>query len=452
MAMQRQLENFLRALRAVDVRVSPAEAIDMHRAAELVGYSNREMFRDALCVTVAKTPQEVARYDECFETFFDRDEFKNGHIVEEHGGIAEDLLNAVEAESELARMVLEDDVAGLAAAMELAAEAAGANEISQSSQRNRLARRILDEMGMRALETQLAAARERGDADSLELAARLEHARKKLIDEAGHYMDRQHELYAAEAGKKNREKLLAAQKLASIDPHEMMTMQGLVRRMAKRLANRYSRQRRMARKGVLDIRRTVRKSMPHEGIPFDIIWKQKKQNKPKIVAICDVSGSVADLAGFMMLFLYSLNEAVDRLEAFAFSNRLRRVNDVLDEHTAEQAISIVLKDIGGAPTDYGKSLADFCDLHLDKIDRKTTIIILGDARANYANPRVDLMKVLMERSRAIIWLNPEPESYWGQGDSVMHRYQRFCHVAKPCNTLAQLERIIEDVLRTYIPH
>ena len=34
----------------------------------------------------------------------------------------------------------------------------------------------------------------------------------------------------------------------------------------------------------------------------------------------------------------------------------------------------------------------------------------------------------------------------------MHRYQRFCHVAKPCNTLGQLERIIEDVLRTYIPH
>jgi hypothetical protein len=34
----------------------------------------------------------------------------------------------------------------------------------------------------------------------------------------------------------------------------------------------------------------------------------------------------------------------------------------------------------------------------------------------------------------------------------MHRHQRFTHVAKPCNTLGQLERIIEDVLRTYVPH
>jgi uncharacterized protein with von Willebrand factor type A (vWA) domain len=62
------------------------------------------------------------------------------------------------------------------------------------------------------------------------------------------------------------------------------------------------------------------------------------------------------------------------------------------------------------------------------------------------------MHMIQQRSRAVIWLNPEPESYWGQGDSVMHRYERFTHVAKTCNTLGQLERIVEDVLRTYSAH
>jgi uncharacterized protein len=445
------MENFLRALRAADLKVSPAEAIDAHRAASIVGYADRELFRNAMCVTVAKTAEEVERFDVCFDKFFTRTEFHNAHISHEHGAVSKDAIDAAEAESPLVRMVLEDDVAALAAAMEQAAERAGANEISQSSQRNRLARRVLDEMGIRNLEAQIAALRARGDAESVALAERLEEARKTLIEEAGHYMDRQEELYASEAGRKNREKILAAQKIASIDAHEMMTMQQLVRRMAKRLANRYSRQRKMAKRGQLDIRRTMRKSMPHGGIPFEIIWKTKKTNKPKIVAICDVSGSVADLAAFMMLFLYSLNEAVETLEAFAFSNRLRRVNEVLDENTVEQAISMILKDIGGAPTDYGKSLADFCDLHLDKIDRKTTIIVLGDARANYANPRVDLLKTLEERSRAIIWLNPEPEQFWTRGDSVMERYMPFTKVCKTCNTLNQLERIIDDVLRSYLP-
>ena len=112
----------------------------------------------------------------------------------------------------------------------------------------------------------------------------------------------------------------------------------------------------------------------------------------------------------------------------------------------------VLQKIGFQQTDYGHSLEDFCEQHLDRLDRHTTVIFLGDGRSNFADPRIDLMQLIQQRSRAVIWLNPEPESYWSQGDSVMYRYERFCHVAKQCNTLAQLERIIEDVLRTYVPH
>jgi uncharacterized protein len=118
----------------------------------------------------------------------------------------------------------------------------------------------------------------------------------------------------------------------------------------------------------------------------------------------------------------------------------------------EKAILKVLQTIGFQQTDYGKALEDFCDQHLDRLDRHTTVIFLGDGRSNFSNPRLDLMNLIHQRSRAVIWLNPEPESYWGQGDSVMYRYARYCHVAKQCNSLAQLERIIEDVLRTYVPH
>jgi uncharacterized protein with von Willebrand factor type A (vWA) domain len=450
--MQRTMEHFIRALRAADVKVSPAESIDAHRAAEIVGYGERELFRDALCATVAKSAEEVERFDICFETFFTRDEFRSGHVVHTESDISLETMEAAERQSELVRMILEDDVAALAQALEEAAERAGATEITQSTQRNRLARRILEEMGVRGLETQLGEAQRRDDADGRALAERLDEGRKALIDEAGRFMDRQNELYASEAGRKNREKLLAQQKISTIDPHEIMTMQQLVRRMAKRLANRYARQRRKARKGQLDIRRTIRKSMPHGGIPFEIVWKTKKIDRPKIAALCDVSGSVQDIAGFLLLFLYSLHEAVEKLDAFAFSNRLKPVNDILKEQTVEQAIATVMKQMGGAPTDYGKSLQDFCDLHLAKIDRKTTIIVLGDARANYANPRIDLIKTLEERSRAIIWLNPEPESFWTRGDSVMERYMPFTKVTKTCNTLNQLERIIDDVLRSYIPN
>ena len=437
------MESFLRALRAADVRVSPAEAIDAHRAADLTGYADRTLFRDALCTTLAKTADEVARFERCFDTFFDREEFRGLAGAPD----AEAAPEVAEA-SPLAQMLLEGDLAGLAQAMEDAAERSGAANIRLSSQRRLLTRRLLDEMGLRGLEALITERREGGDGA---LADKLGQKRAALFEEAKRYVERQHDLYAAESGRKLREEILAEERLSQLDPREMAAMQTLVRRMAKRLAARYSRRQRRAKQGQLDIRRTLRKAIPHDGIPFDIVWKTKKIDRPKIVAICDVSGSVANVSHFLMLFLYSLNEVVERLDAFAFSNRLIAVGDILDAETAEVAVAAVIKKVGLRSTDYGQAFEDFAALHLAKLDRHTTVIILGDGRTNYVDPRVDILRQINERARAVIWLDPEPESFWSRGDSEMDRYRRFCHVAKTCNTLAELERIIDDVLRAYLP-
>jgi uncharacterized protein with von Willebrand factor type A (vWA) domain len=350
-------------------------------------------------------------------------------------------------------MLLAGDATAVAQAMEAAAARAGVAEIRLSTQRSRLTRRLLDEMGLAQIEQIIAGARRLPEGQGA--AERLDAARKALAAQAQRYVERQHELYAAGSGKALREEMLAKKALnadGGIDPVDLAMMQALVKRMAKRLADRYSRRRHTANRGHLDVKKTLRKSMAHGGVPFEIEWKIKKVDKPSIVAICDVSKSVAAAAQFLLTFLYSLNEVVDRLDAYAFSGRLIPVNAILDDNGVEGAILKVLQTIGFQQTDYGRALEDFCDNHLDRIDRHTTVIILGDGRSNFADPRLDLMQTIAQRARAVIWLNPEPESYWAQGDSVMYRYERFCSVAKPCNTLGQLERIIEDVLRTYVPH
>jgi len=448
--MQHQLEEFIRALRAADVRVSPAEAIDAARAISVTGYADRELFKDALCVSLAKSPDEVARFDQTFETFFTREPLSSAPPPE--AGEAEGAPPPDEATeaSPLAQMLLSGDAAGLAQAMEQAAQAAGVSEIRLSTQRSRMTRRLLDEMGVGEIEQIIAQARRQAEGQAL--ADRLDARRKALVAEAQAYVERQHSLYAAGSARALREEMLAKKALnadGGIDPVDLAMMQALVKRMAKRLADRYARRRHIANKGHLDVRKTLRKSMAHGGVPFEIEWKIKKIEKPSIVAICDVSKSVAAAAQFLLTFLYSLNEVVERLDAFAFSGRLIPVGDILDDHGVEQAILKVLQTIGFQQTDYGRALEDFCEQHLDRLDRHTTVIFLGDGRSNFAEPRLDLMKQIHDRSRSVIWLNPEPESYWAQGDSVMHRYERFCHVAKHCNTLGQLERIVEDVLRTY---
>lgn len=459
--MQDTLEAFLRALRAADVRVTPAEAIDASRAVAAVGYGDRTLFKDALCATLAKSEAEVARFDRTFETFFARSRLDlppppTGEGEGDGGGEgAPDPAppdEGVEG-SELAQALLEGDAAAVQQAMEAAAARAGVAEIRLSTQRSRLTRRMLDEMGLADIEKIIAQARAReGGAD---LADRLDRGRQALTAEAQAYVERQHDLYAAGSGKALREEMLAKKALnadGGIDPVDLQMMQQLVKRMAKRLADRYARRRRTARKGHLDVRRTLRSSLAYGGVPFQITWKTKKVDRPSIVAICDVSKSVAAAAQFLLTFLYALNEVVDRLDAYAFSGRLISVNDILDEHGVEQAILKVLQQIGFQQTDYGRALEDFCADHLDRLDRHTTVIFLGDGRSNFANPRLDLMRQIHDRARTVIWLNPEPQSYWAQGDSVMYRYEPFCHVAKTCNTLGQLERVIEDVLRTYVPH
>ena len=440
----RTLERFLQALRAVDLRVSPAEAIDAHRAAAEVGYADRGLLKDALCVTLAKTAEETDRFDVCFDTFFTRAEFSGPPS-------AGTPPPQGDPDASLADMLLSNDQAGLAQAMERAAAQAGAESIQLNTQRARMSRRILDGMGLRQLEATIGALRAGGGERDEALAERLGQARAALFEEAGRFVDRQARLYASETGRRLREQILSAEKLTAIEPHDIRAMETLVRKMARRLATRYARKRHKARKGKLDVRRTLRRNIGHDGVPFELVWKTKTLHKPKIVTICDVSRSVAAAAQFLLLFLHCLNEVVERLDAFAFSDRLVSVNDVLDEETVDDAIPLILARVGLRPTDYGHALEDFMAAHGDRLDRRTTVIILGDGRSNYADPRLDLMRRLSEGARAVVWLNPEPETYWNQGDSKMADYSRFCHVAKTCNTLKQLERIIEDVLRTYLP-
>jgi hypothetical protein len=428
------------------VRVSPAEAIDAHRALLEVGFADRALLKDALCVTLAKSEDEVGRFEDCFDAFFTRDEFRAPPPPAGEGAPAS------AAELPLAQMLLANDQVGLAQAMEAAAARARATDVTLATQRSLFSRRILDDMGLRELEALIQALREQGLPRDAGLADRLAERREALFGEANRFVERQLALYGSETGRRMREKLLAEQKLTAIEPEDFRAMEALVKRMARRLATKYSRKRHRAHAGKLDVRKTIRRSMGYGGVPFDIVWKTETIEKPKIVAICDVSRSVAAAAQFLLLFLYSLNEVIEKLDAFAFSDRLVPVGDILDEEQLDAAIVLILKRIGFRPTDYGRALADFVDHQRDKLDRHTTVIILGDGRSNYVNPRLDLMKEIAHRARAVIWLNPEPETYWGQGDSRMDDYRRFCHVAKVCNTLKQLERIIEDVLRTYSPH
>ena len=194
--------------------------------------------------------------------------------------------------------------------------------------------------------------------------------------------------------------------------------------------------------------RTMRRGVANDGLLFDVRWKSVKRDRPQILAVCDVSGSVSAYSKFLLMFLYSLGDVLPQVRSFAFSSHLGEVSELFAQHPVEKAIELVNFQYGGA-TDYGNSLADFASLALDDMTGNTTVIILGDARNNHGNPRLDIMQSIYARAGRVIWLNPEPRQLWGSGDSEMNRYRSACHFLAECGHLQQLERIIDQLLRNH---
>jgi uncharacterized protein len=444
--MVRPLEDFIRALRAAEVRVSVAEAMEAHEVTAHLGFADRTLLKDGLSLTLAKTFNEKQRFDDSFELFFTRDQF---HNIPAKPGDANDAPEPQDnTGNDLADMLLNDDREGLAAAMEDAGRAAGVGNIRFRTQVNFMARRMVDQMGLAELERQIAQVA-RGDIPGGDaLATELEVQRSRLIEEGRAFVERQYELYGRFTGQQLREEFLERTPLAAVDRRDYQRMNTLIRRMARKLASKYRARHKRTRRGHLDVRRTLRVNMAHDAIPFETVWKQKRIERPKVVVIVDVSRSVTAAAQFLLMFLYNLNEALSDLRSFAFSSSLVAVDDILNTNGLEEAIPKVLDKIGFMSTDYGRALDDLKSEFADTIDRRTTVIILGDARSNYGDPRADVMRWINQRARRVVWLNPEPETFWGTGDSEMRRYRPYCHVAKTCRTIKDLERVVDDILRS----
>lgn len=235
-------------------------------------------------------------------------------------------------------------------------------------------------------------------------------------------------------------------RLSTLDQRHHRLLQDLVRRMARRLAAAYSRRRKVFSRGRLHVPRTLRRNVKYDDAIFGLHWRSVRVEHPKLFAVCDVSGSVASHANFMLLFLYSLGEVLPRVRSFAFSSALAEVSGLFACHGIEEAMALTVRLYGGS-SDYGQALDDFRRFCLDDIGRCTTVIVLGDARNNDGDSRIDVLKQIYERCRRLIWLNPEPRSMWGTGDSEMRRFAAYCHQVDECSTLAQLERVIGRLLR-----
>ncbi|RME40363.1 MAG: VWA domain-containing protein, partial [Caldilineae bacterium] len=233
----------------------------------------------------------------------------------------------------------------------------------------------------------------------------------------------------------------------SLNEHDRERLRQEVRRLAAQLRSRIALRQKRGKTGVLDVRRTMRANLRYGSIPLELRFKTRHL-KPKLVLICDVSTSMRPVVEFMLSMIYELQDQVAKARSFAFIDDIEEISEDFAANPAHEALDIVLRRMrpGYYNTDLGYSLAHFTHEYLSAVDRRTTVIFVGDGRNNYNDPRLDCMEQIKRRARRIIWLNPEGPPMWGTGDSDMLAYVPYCDAIHQVANMAQLTYAVDRLL------
>nr|WP_306667772.1 VWA domain-containing protein [Pseudoteredinibacter isoporae] len=371
------------------------------------------------------------------------------------GGQSEDATDgqeasddpAVQAQSQLGQMLQAGDAAEIAMAIARAGQQEGVQNIQLFTQKPLFSYRMMNRMGNESLNQELLELDGSNELDQQRLAARLRNAQARLQEQVRDYVEQQYLLYAEAKGQQLRENTLQKVKLTNIDNHYLHQMADLVRKAAKRLASLHSRKRKLRKRGLLDVRKTIAANAAYDGVLFHTRWKTTVVDRPKIMVICDVSGSVSRVARFLLLFVHSLQEVLPRTRSFVFSSDMGEVTDLFKDQNLEEALGEIMSKWANQSTSYDKALGDFSEQALQDVDQKTTVIMLGDARNNNGNGRADIWQKVYLQAGRVLWLNPEHINSWDTGDSIMASYRPYCSELHSCNSLRDLERILGNLLK-----
>ncbi len=468
--MEKKLVEFTNLLRKAGVRVSVAESLDAFAAIDEMPLEDRELFRDALRATMVKRGDDIDTYDRLFDLFWSgfHDQLQS-ELKQALGGMPGDfdlerlleqlreMLENMDIDlSELAKALLSMDANALEQLIQQAGEQSEVQNIRNMLQIGFFSRRMIEQMDMEGasgeLKTLLDRLREEGmDEERLgELEALLkavqEAARRAVRQFAERELDKQNHDYI----ERFRRESLLEKSFYNLTEDDLRRLREVVQRLAQKLKSVITMRRKRERRGKFDLKTTMRRNMAHGGVPFELIFKQRKKEKPKLVVLCDISSSVANVSRFFLQFIFSLQDCFTKVRSFVFVAELGEVSPLFRDHDIFDAIDLALD--GGevinpyTRSNFGMAFHTFWRDYLSAIDSRTTVVVIGDARNNYNDPRAWCLREVHSKAKNVIWINPEAPGAWGFGDSVMDKYLPYTDVAEECRNLKQLTRLVDKLV------
>jgi uncharacterized protein len=459
------ITEFAGQLRWLGLEVSVAELADATRAISEADLLDRGQLRGRLQVTLVKRAADIPAFQAAFDLLFPAlaaapAEEGTGEDAAWQGlaGAAPPRGGQQAAPDLLARLVSllrgdpGADVSQLAAEVVSAYGGLGQGQAagSQRYYEYRIMRQLdLSELLRRAmrLDGQAPAPDLGRHLASRERQQRMEELRAEI---AAQLRDRLAGLRGPEASLAQLRESVLDEEFLRAGPAELEAMRAIVAPLARRLAATARRRRRMTRGGQLDVRRTLRRAIASGGVPLDPAWRRRRRPRPRLLVLCDVSGSVSEFAKFTLSLLAALHAELPRLRSFVFADGVAEVTDIIASCPGVIDTRLLLSRPGvvrgDGHSDYGAVLGQFLEHEGGGLARDCVVIICGDARANYRPERAGLLRALRGRVRAVHWLNPEPAADWDTSDSRMAAYAPHCDSVTEVATLRQLSEWADKLL------
>jgi hypothetical protein len=460
----RLVDELIWALRREGFPVSTAQAIDVARAVELVGFGDRGALRDAVGAVVVERATERGDFRQAFERFFAPDRAHAGDLwarlrergfSEEELGVLRELLEAIASSAGAGRPALAA-LAGhdgeLDALLASSGVARGLASMTSPLQVGFFAHRVMSLVGVPAAAAGARRVRdalrgalgvERGTALADALAEEVERMRRRVRS----HVERTLEERTAELEGERR--ALEDRPFSALSPAEVDEVRRAVRRVAEKLRGAARVRRRHASRGGIDPHRTLRQSLRTGGVPFRPARRRHRRDRPRLWVLCDVSDSVRAASRFMLELVGASQELFAGTRSFVFVSELGETTSLFEEHPLEEAFARIASGrvVSVAEnSNYGRVLRTFEERHGRELDRRTTLVVLGDGRTNHHGDELDVVRRLRERCRAFLWVCPEGRGSWGSGDSAMLRYAQ----AVTKVLVARTARELEDAARELV--
>ncbi|MFF5987006.1 VWA domain-containing protein [Prauserella flavalba] len=201
-------------------------------------------------------------------------------------------------------------------------------------------------------------------------------------------------------------------------------------------------------RGRIDSARTMRRNLRYDGVPFRPVTVSQTEDKPRLVVLADVSLSVRATAGFTLRLLYGLHDLFAKVRSYAFVAEIAEISGLFAGQRIEDALGTLFRgeviDVD-ANSDYGAVFGTFLAEHAGAVNRRTTVLVLGDGRGNGNDSNLGAFAEIARRARDVLWLTPEPRHSWGLGACDLPAYAEHCGRVRVVRDLAGLERAARDL-------